>query len=61
MLLLICGVASESLTVTGKVAVPLDVGVPDSRPDADKLRPDGTLVADQMYGVTPPVALKVSE
>jgi hypothetical protein len=57
---------SEVLSVTCavKLNVPPDVGVPVIAPvDAFKFKPPGSapLVIDQLYGVVPPVALRVAE
>jgi hypothetical protein len=54
----------ESATFTVKLNVPADVGIPEITPlDAVKLRPGGRRpeLMLQVYGVTPPVAVKVAE
>ena len=53
---------SESITVTVTLIVPVNVplGVPEITPVAAfKLRPAGSTVATQVYGVIPPDAAKV--
>jgi hypothetical protein len=54
----------ESVTFTVKLNVPAEVGVPEITPlDAVKLSPGGRRpeLMLQVYGVTPPVAVKVAE
>lgn len=53
----------ESATRTVKLDVPRALGVPLITPAADKVRPAGRLplATDQVYGATPPEALKVVE
>jgi hypothetical protein len=48
----------ESVTVTATVLVPAVVGLPVMAPlEASMLNPAGSPVADQVYGVVPPLAL----
>ena len=50
----------ESFTVTTTVLGPVAEGVPLIRPVVELiLRPAGSPVADQLYGVVPPVAITV--
>ena len=51
----------ESVTVTTAVLLPAVVGLPPITPvDALMLRPVGSPVADQVYGVVPPLAATVA-
>ena len=54
---------AESLTVTVKVNTPVCAVVPLRTPEVLMRRPSGTASAltDQVYGVVPPVAVKVRE
>ncbi len=54
---------AESVTVTVKAQMPLCVGVPLRTPAEVKARPGGNAAAvtDQVYGLTPSVAVKVRE
>jgi hypothetical protein len=51
----------ESVTVIEGVLVPVAVGVPEIAPEELMLRPAGSPVADQVYGVVPPLALIEAE
>jgi hypothetical protein len=53
--------ACESVTLTVKLEVPAVVGVPEITPPELKESPAGRLpeLSDQLYGVTPPVAVSV--
>ncbi len=56
-----CAGAVESVTVIDTVLVPAVVGVPLIAPvDASMVNPAGRPVADQVYGVVPPLALTVA-
>ena len=50
-----------SVTVTVKLKVPSTVGVPESRPAPDKVRPVGSApaVTENVYGALPPLAVNV--
>jgi hypothetical protein len=51
-----------SVTVTLTLLVPEAVGLPETTPDAASMeRPAGKPVADQAYGVVPPVAVTEAE
>ena len=54
---------AESVTVTVKVNAPLCVGVPLRTPAELKVTPAGNApeVNDHVYGLVPPVAVKVCE
>ena len=49
----------ESVTVTVIEEVPSASGLPLIVPDVDMERPGGNPVADQVYGVVPPLAATV--
>ena len=59
-----CGGFSESVSVTVKLKVPDDVGVPEITP-VEALRPSpggrGPALFDHVYGLFPPVAVSVAE
>lgn len=51
----VCGVEHESVATTVKVVAPGAVGVPESRPADESVRPFGSgLVVVQAIGATPP-------
>jgi hypothetical protein len=59
-----CAGIEESLSFTMKVKVPSAVGVPEITPvEVLRERPGGSdpPATDQMYGVSPPVAIRVAE
>jgi len=51
----------ESVTVTTTELDPADAGVPDIWPLLLMLKPEGSPLADQVYGALPPVAATVVE
>ena len=51
----------ESVTVAVTVAVAMAVGVPEMAPEELPAKPAGRPLSDQLYGVTPPVALNPAE
>src|SRR5207244_1162446 len=51
-------VASAAVTVTDEV--PAVVGVPETTPSGEIVRPEGSPAAVQVYGAVPPEALRVS-
>lgn len=58
----VCTEELESITVTPKLKLPADVGVPEIAPEAaDKLRPAGSWPEDklQVYGAVPPAMVSV--
>ena len=60
---LVCTGLEESVTVAVTFTVAAAVGVPEMMPVlVARVRPDGRLpeVMDQLYGVAPPVAVKVA-
>ena len=60
--LAVCTGVEESVTLIRTLYVPALVGVPLSTPVAVlRLRPAGSPVADQEYGVVPPVAVTGAE
>ena len=57
-----CTEGLESITVTPKVKLPADVGVPEIAPEAAEiLRPGGSWPEDtlQVYGAVPPTVVRV--
>jgi hypothetical protein len=54
-------VPRASVTVAATVATVTAVGVPDMAPDGLPDKPAGKPLSDQVYGMTPPVALKPAE
>ena len=57
-----CTEGLESITVTPKVKLPADMGVPEIAPEAaDTLRPGGSCPEDtlQVYGAVPPAMVRV--
>src|SRR3954454_23507256 len=52
---------AASVRVMLSEKVPLAVGVPESTPTDDRVRPAGTPFADHAYGVVPPVPPSVVE
>jgi len=59
----LCALPAESIAVTEKPYCPLAVGVPDSCPPLDRLRPGGNCPdpSFQLYGIVPPLACNTAE
>ena len=59
----VSGVVNESVTTKVTGYAPVNAGVPESVPDAERLIPVGKLpdCSDQLYGGTPPEACNVVE